>query len=259
MVIAGDGDASAIPEFRSAKDVAIAARLSFSTPPLGEAGWGIAFGRELNATDDRRHFVERGSGATGRRLLPVVEGKQIQPFTVAIARSACALPERTAARLLDPDRTYRRARLAYRDVAASTNRLTRIAAILPSGVVTTHTLFCLKSPLDDELQQYLCGMFNSYVANYLVRLRVGTHVTASIIGQLRVPRPARGSAALLRVAALSRLLAARPGDADAGAEIQARAASLYGLSRDEFQHVLDTFPLVGLEERAAAMRAFLAL
>ena len=48
--------------------------------------------------------------------------------------------------------------------------------------------------IDDDEQAFLCGIFNSFVANYLVRLRVGTHVTTSIIGRLPVPRPPRDSA-----------------------------------------------------------------
>ena len=42
--------------------------------------------------------------------------------------------------------------LAYREVAAATNRLTLIAAILPADTITTHTVFCLKEPLDDECE-----------------------------------------------------------------------------------------------------------
>ena len=51
-------------------------------------------------------------------------------------------PERVAERLTGAREARRRSRLAYRDVASSTNRLTLIAAIVPPGVLTTHTLFC---------------------------------------------------------------------------------------------------------------------
>ena len=61
--------------------------------------------------------------------------------------------------------------------------------------MTTHTVFCVKETLDEEAQQFLCGILNSYVANYLVRMRVGTHVSAAIVARLPVPRPdRRGSA-----------------------------------------------------------------
>jgi hypothetical protein len=248
------GDQLAIPELRTREDVAIAARIAFSFPGLGDpAGWNVAFGRELNASDDRRHFV----GAKPERgQLPVVEGKQIQPFVVDVTSSRACIPERIAATLLDPVRTYSRPRLAYRDVAAATNRLTLIAAIVPAGVVTTHTLFCLKGTVEGDAQQFLCGIFNSFVANYLVRLRVGTHVTTSIIARLPVPRPAEDSAAFRDVAALSVRLSAAPGDRAAASRLQARVAQLYELTANEFQHVLDTFPLVPAEERVAAMEEF---
>jgi hypothetical protein len=248
------GDQLAIPELRGREDVAIAGRIAFSIPALGDpAGWNVTFGRELNATDDRRHFVD-AKPAGGH--LPVIEGKQIQPFVVDAAASRRCIPVPTAATLLDPARTYSRPRLAYRDVAAATNRLTLIAAIVPAGVVTTHTLFCLKGTVEDDGQQFLCGIFNSFVANYLVRLRVGTHVTTAIIARLPVPRPPQDSEAFRDVAALSVRLSAVPHDRAAAAQLQARVARLYGLSAEEFQHVLNTFPLVPIEERERAMEEF---
>ena len=106
-----------------------------------------------------------------------------------------------AARLLDRARTFGRARLAFRDVASATNRTTLIAAIVPAGAVTTHTVFCLRSPLDASDQLVLCAMLNSYIANFLVRLRVTTHVTLAVMNRLPVPRPPAGSALLRRIAA----------------------------------------------------------
>ena len=73
-------------------------------------------------------------------------------------------------------------------MASATNRLTLIAAILPAGSVSTHTLFCLRTPLPLPSQHFLCGLFNSLVVNYLVRLRVTTHVTTTIVERLPVPR-----------------------------------------------------------------------
>jgi hypothetical protein len=62
-----------------------------------------------------------------------------------------------------------------------------IAAIVPAGVVTTHTLFCLRQPLDDERQHYLCGLLNSPSLNAWVRMFMGSHVTTSLIEQIPVP------------------------------------------------------------------------
>ena len=98
-------------------------------------------------------------------------------------------------------------------------------------------------------------MFNSFVANYLVRLRVGTHVTTAIINRLPVPKPARTSAPFVQIAELSKTLQVRS-DAGAHARLQAHAARLYGLDRPQFGHVLDRFPLVPRVDRDAAMAAF---
>jgi hypothetical protein len=209
----------------------------------------------LNATDDREHFVK---GHATSRHLPIVEGKQIQPFVVHLAAPRHHIHARVAARILGADGPFVRPRLAYRDVASPTNRLTLIAAMIPDGVVTTHTLFCLKGDVNQEIQWFLCGVFNSFVANYLVRTRVGTHVTVSIIDQLPVPRLSVESAAFRRIGALSAALTADPSDAASAAQLQACVAQVYRLTGLEFQHVLDTFPLISTAARAAAMQQFMS-
>ena len=44
--------------------------------------------------------------------------------------------------------------------------------------------------------------------------------------------------------------------AAAAARLQAVAARAYGVTPDEFRHILSTFPLVGREEKEAALEAF---
>src|SRR5207245_1641470 len=140
----------------------------------GSDGWAVEFGRELNATDDRGAFVRASSEIN---LRPIVEGKQIEPFRVHLDRCRYAIARDAARRRHVPCRR----RLAYRDVASSTNRLTLIAAIIPATAVTTHTLFVLRTDMSDERQRVLCALLNSYVANYLIRMRVSTHVTTAIL------------------------------------------------------------------------------
>lgn len=239
----------AVPDLRSPLDLTLAERAAALFPPLGSAdGWSARFGRELNATDDRGCFQ-----SPARRGVPVVEGKQIAPFQTAVADSRWTVTRQLAtARLAG---RFDRARLGYRDVASATNRVTLIAAILPAGCVTTHTVFCLRTPLTLRAQHFLCGLFNSLVLNYLVRQRVTTHVTTGIVERLPVPRRDQAGAAFGHVAALARVLARRP-DPGAAARLHAAAARLYRLSRDEFAHVLGTFPLVPPAERRAALEAY---
>ncbi len=243
------GDDLAIPDIRTPLDLSIVERAASLFPSMGsEAGWRVRFGRELNATDDRRHFRPPGDA------LPVVEGKQIEPFRSDLQSVRYSISEQDAARLIGPAR-YERPRLAYRDVASATNRLTLIAVVLPPGCVSTHTVFCVRTPLSLVDQHFLCGLFNSFVVNYLVRLRVSTHVTTAVVESLPIPRRCDGPRAFGEVAALARLFARRADDA-ASARLQALVAGLYQLSIAEFEHVLSTFPLIPNETREAALRAF---
>jgi hypothetical protein len=58
------------------------------------------------------------------------------------------------------------------------------------------------------------------------------------------------------LARLSTHLEMDPEDRDAAAASHARAARLYGLDTDELCHVLDTFPLVPRDRRAAVLSAW---
>jgi hypothetical protein len=250
--VSGEDDLG-IPEFAGEIDLRIVEKVSCTVPWLGSPkGWNISFGRELNATDDSNLF-EPFSGSTLAR--PVLEGKQVEPFRVSLEKCRHEIRQSAAAAA----RVVRRPRLAYRDIASATNRLTLIAAIVPARAVTTHTLLCLKTPLPLPAQHVLCGLLNSFVANYLLRLRVGTHVTVSLVSRLPVPFMRTGDSRFQRLGSLARALA-RSGAAVEGmsayAELQGLIGHLYGLTAAEFAHVLSTFPLIAAETRANALARF---
>ena len=242
------GESMPLPDFRHAVDVTIAERAASLFQPLS-AGWGARFGRELNATDDRLHFRRRRDG------FPVIEGKALEPFRVSLASANEVAPD-AATRLLGS--RCARWRLGYRDVAAATNRTTLIAALLPPDTVSTHTVFCLRAPMPRRAQHFLCGLFNSFVVNYLVRLRVTTHVTTAIVERLPVPTEAQCPGAFGEIAAAARLLS-RTWNAAVLAQLNAKVATIYQLSHREFQHVLDSFPLVPAEERNRALAVYRAM
>ncbi len=241
-----------IPELSTARDLAIVERISARVPRLGdEAGWCVQFSRELNASDDRHAFV-RHTGEPDSR--PIVEGKQIEPFRVWLDRCHLQLDPRAMVRRALPHR----ARLAYRDVASATNRLTLIAAIIPARAVTTHTLFCLKNAAADRraahplraAQQLRRQLPHSAASEHP---RDGdAHVTS--------PGPCnpRGTSVGRTRCAVE---GAHAGD-EAGeeteeyAQLQALCAHAYQLRASEFEHILGTFPLIPAGVRAAALAAF---
>jgi hypothetical protein len=242
------GAALAIPNLRTRLDLTISERAATLFAPLGgPAGWNIRFGRELNATDDRDCLRPPGHG------LPVIEGWQVNPFRANIAGSRWSVSRRDAARRLE--HRHVRPRLAYRDVASPTNRVTLIAAVLPSQSVTTHTLFCLRTKVPLRVQYFLSGLFNSLVVNYLARLWVGTHVTTAIVERLPIPTAEAADKAFHSIADLARLLARRD-DLQYQARLDVLVASLYQLTATEFEYVLSTFPLVPREHRDLALEKF---
>jgi Eco57I restriction-modification methylase len=251
--LSGDDDLG-VPELVSDADLAIVEAISTYVPRLGaKEGWHAAFGRELNASDDRDSFAPSEQHATCR---PVIEGKQIDVFRVAIGSSRFVVRPSAAAN----QRVPRRARLAYRDVASASNRLTLIAAIVPARAVTTHTLFCLRTALPLATQRVLCALLNSYVANYVIRLRVNTHVTVSLVSRLPVPVVHLTNPLFTRLRRCAETLARGTEpveEMEEYAEIQAIAAHLYRLTPARFEHVLSTFPLVPSEVRQRAFERFI--
>jgi hypothetical protein len=246
-IAAVGGGSRRFPDARSQADLDLLEHVARAGAPLGSRdGWRLQFGRELNASDDRSSF-----GAEG---LPVIDGKHLQPFTVDPFSSPRRIAREHASRLL-PDRRFEHARLAYRDVSAVGNRVTLIAAIVPGGVVTTHTLFCLRTAVSAEAMDFLCGLFNSYVLNAAARLLMGGHVTTSLVEDLPAPRWT-GDALQRRIARLARRLARRSGATGSAAILHASVARLYGLDAAMFDHVLAGFPLVPEAERQRARRAF---
>ncbi|HEX4914757.1 MAG TPA: N-6 DNA methylase [Vicinamibacterales bacterium] len=252
-------DDLAVPEIRDSTALAIVSSVAGRVPSIGDAaGWHVRFGRELNATDDRPHFVALDQRRP--HLLPVVEGKLLSPFQVDVAKATTAIPIAVAERLVDRA-SFESRRIAYRDVASATNKLTLIAALLPAGTISTHTVFVSKTALADQDQWCLLGLMNSMVANFLVRARVMTHVTAALMARLPVPRPQSDSATFSELAALSKVIASE-GVSRAWREyarLNAIGAIAYGLTRDQFAYITDTFPLIDDAIRAHAREQFALL
>ena len=242
------GDDVSIPDVRAPMDLAILERAATLFERLGSVdGWNAHFGRELNATEDRPLLHD----AVGD--VPVFEGKAIEPFTPCLSKVRWWMRTPDASARLGT--RWQRSRLAYRDVASATNRVTLIAALLPPRCGSTHTLFCLKTPLAVRHQHLLCALLNSLVVNFLVRQRVSTHVTTAIVERLPIPREDQLGPDAEALAADAAALSSTWNVATY-ASLNARVARAYALSHDEFAHVLSTFPLIDRGERAQMLRAF---
>jgi hypothetical protein len=212
------GPALRIPDIRRPDLFARLLDIRRRVPSLGSAdGWAATFGRELNASDDRKRFSNTG--------LSVLDGKHISPFRTSAGASERCIDAAVAREAL-PDLRFTRARLAYRDVSGVGNRRALIAAVIPGNVVTTHTLFCLRNPLPLEQQHFLCGVLNSDLIDGFVRMLMGGHVTTSLMESLPVPRWT-GTARQQQIAAIALTLASdhEPGG-DRWEQLRAESSAL---------------------------------
>jgi hypothetical protein len=92
--------------------------------------------------------------------------------------------------------------------------------------VTTHTLFCLRTPLSLVQQQFLCGLFNSATLNRIVRMLMGGHVTTTLVEGLPVPRWTGGTDQT-DVVRLATRLETEPGNQAAMDELNRIVAAMY--------------------------------
>ena len=236
FIEASGGGHATLLELRGPGDLAIARRLFASGQTLRQwcEAHGVRLGRDLHMTDDSARFspVMRGQdnavagGRTGRngkstaaaaaRLAParrrghtddfvLHEGKTFHQFT-----DQWDTPPRyrIAAEDLDHKPSVRDAagfyRFAFRDVAGSSNERTAIAAVLPPGVVFGHTATVERSPRGrpDGIALALCGLFNTYVFDWLIRQKATSHLSLYLVDELPVPALSCAELAFLSHAAL---------------------------------------------------------
>ena len=196
-------DSLGIIEFSNSLDVSIAAKTA-KHPLLGEkiaAAWNIALQSEFHMTNDSYLFYKEKK----TDMMPLYEGKVIHQFTHQFdqprywlvekeARSAVIGRSQDSGRKLD----YQAYRLGFRKIARNTDIRTMIATIIPPNFhsesfqsVRTHDENG-KRLIDNSTLLCLCGLWNSFVLDYLLRLRVTANVNFFYVYQLPVPRLQKG-------------------------------------------------------------------
>ena len=308
-------EAHSVMEFKSPLDVQVANQL-LQQPLLGESiagSWKLRLEREFHMTDDSKALFETKPGP-GR--FPLWEGKQLHQFNADFGQPRYWIDEakaRTA--LLSPrlrmlSRQFKALgiegqpaakqvalnhanyRLAFRDVARSTDERTMIATVLPPNRYCPHTV-SLEQVYVDEIRNgtnlsvrglntaqmlFLTAAFNSFAFDWFIRQSVTAHVSFFFVYNAPMPRPdAADPQFKLIVSRAARLVCVtaefdalalevglrdhRDGATDPAerarlrAELDGLVAHLYGLSETEFTHILATFPLVPEPVKIAAQNA----
>jgi type I restriction-modification system DNA methylase subunit len=283
-------DSLSVMEVRSKLDVKIAEKM-FCFPLLGENvdnAWKVKLNNEFHMTNDSHLF--KTSPAPGR--LPLYEGKMIWQFDHAYAKAKYWIDEEKGRSALMGKRCeehsqkldYQGYRLAFREIASSTNERGLISTILPQNIFANHKLMVSAAfqSFDLRCMSYCVGILNSFAFDYLVRQRTTTSISMFIFYQLPMPRLLAKDPIFRSIADRSaRLVCTAPEFDDLAseifgkgntsrhigatepaerarlrAELDALVAHLYGLTESEFTHILSTFPLVSDETKAATLAVF---
>ncbi len=158
---------------------------------------------------------------------------------------------------------YELPRLAYREIAASTNERTLIATLIPARATMNHKLMYLvpvryelapagkltQEEISEEQVLALLAVLNSLVANYYIRSRVSSTVSAFFVYEL--PLPKLTAAPKKKLADSAAKLLKNPRDVKERAALEVFIArELYRLSLDDWKHLTGTFTFGGGESKA---------
>jgi len=247
-------------------------------PLLGDQGpgtWNARFYTEFHMTNDRdlwtdprtgklwnpRQVLGRVAGTTDqppyydpaawpdiraamaeKGFWPLYEGKHIEQFLVDIRPIerwvSLEAAERKYGKLPDA-----KPKVVFRDIASNTNERTCIAAVLPERSCANHKLPIIKCRDSSSL---VC-VLNSFVFDFAVRLRSGsTSLTFSQLSRCPVPAPPFLLAGLATLSVAGR---AETNVADMASlwpslcSLNRSLAEAYGVTPDDFEHILSTFPV----------------
>jgi hypothetical protein len=237
--------------------------------------------RELNATDDKQNFVfekdrddlwpvykgksfdlwtpDTGSyyaWADPEKILEVLEARrrnQVRNKRSAFYGLRSWAEREETLPVLHP-------RIAWRDSTNRTNTRTILAALVPPKCVLVHQAYYFFWREGDPLAEaYLLGVISSIPFDWYARQMVESHATVEFLSAAPVPQPdddrrqhlARLSARLAavdgRFASWAERVEVPVGSVseaerdDVLAEIDAAVARLYGLKRDDVEHIFETF------------------
>ncbi len=280
-------DSASVMEFKNPTDIAIAEKM-LRFPLLGEKmadKWNLVLTNEFHMTNDSKLF--RTSPGPGR--LPLFEGKMIWQFDSAYSEPRYWVDEAEGRKAILGRRTddgqkvnYQHYKLAHRSIASNTNERTLVASILPPKVFYGHSLNASTSIASGENLLFVTALLDSFVVDYCLRQRVTTNLTMFYIYQIPMPRLTESDPAFAPIVhAAARLICTTPefddlarevglgsyadGATDPAerarlrAELDGRIAHLYGLTEDEFTHILKTFPIVPQPVKDAALEAYRTL
>lgn len=277
-------DSHSVMEFKSEQDIRIAEKM-LRFPLLGEdlkGMWNLALTQEFHMTNDSKLFKTQ----PGKGRLALYEGKMVHQFDHRFAKPRYWIEEAEARTVLlgkqgdvGQKLDYQAYRIGFRDVARNTDERTMIAGLLPPGVFSGNTLVTSRAPNDGATLIAIVALLDSFVVDSFIRYKVTAHCNMFYVYQLPVPRLTTKDLAFTPIVSrAAKLICTNPefddlanevglgshkagvtdpaGRARLRAELDGLITHLYGLTEEEFRHILSSFPLVAQPIKDAAMDAY---
>lgn len=196
---------------------------------------GLKIGRELDETRIDEKFTD-----TGR--LKFIKGFMVGRYS-CLAEPVRYLNEE----MLEAPVSTLYERIAWRDVSRSSQKRRLQATILPAGTVTGNSLgvVYIQNASHEQLR-FVLAVMNSFVFEFQARRQLVTnHVPSGVLKNIPVP-PMRESD-VAQIASLVDTVMAADGNHDSADELECLIGVAYGLSLDEFFHIVSTFSLTDEE------------
>jgi Alw26I/Eco31I/Esp3I family type II restriction m6 adenine DNA methyltransferase len=192
-------------------------------------------GRELDETRVSEKLVSHGE-------FPFVKGRMVNRHVVVEVPALSVRPE-IASRFDSATRP----RAVWRDVSRASQKRRMIGTVIPSGWVAGNSLHVACYRDGDLLRtQALHALLSSFVLEFQVRCRLATgHMSLGVVRDAHIPEldmllVRRLSAAVRNLEAASETMADR---------LEVLVARAYGLDRDAFALLLESFEKVSGDER----------
>ena len=230
-------------------------------------GWSVALSSGFNKTNDADLLKNHRSGWF------VLEGKHIHQFNHAFAKPGFTSDVTVGLRREKRKQVYKNRykqfyhsyRVAFRDISGPTNMRTTIAAVIPPQRFHTYSMYSFVLTRNGTFENnndynrhtaYLCGVLNSMPFDFAARSKVQMHVS-TIIKTVPLPNTLHYDEIAELAAKMSvgtdefegfaeslRVENGRPPPPErirAAAKLDALVAHSYGLTRDEYETVLESF------------------
>lgn len=253
-------------------------------PFLHSKEWNVTASREFNMSDDAHLFHQAQLGFPlfkGEMIHMFTDSFSPPRFWIDIKEGIDELKRKEYGRLkkiteqkIEPQIHLEDYRLVWRKLTNPTNTRTLISTILPPNVFLADSLYYIhplyfdgkkyKKQLSYSETLFLCGMCNSFVVDYILRNKIESNLTILHFLDLAIPifdknnllhqKIFKNSTMLICTTDEYKKLRDKVGISEyvtepskrlaLEAQINAYAAKIYDLTREELEYVLELFPSV---------------